>query len=103
MCGLDHAGPFDNVGFDASCELGGRVDDRFETKKHHLALVLALLHRACNLLVEFDDDWLRRASRDQNAEQVSDSWPANPASAMVGTSGRAEERFGVVTARPRSL
>ena len=34
---------------------------------------------------------------------VSDSWPLMPASAMVGTSGSAFERFLVVTASARSL
>src|SRR5262249_22580765 len=33
---------------------------------------------------------------------VSDSWSGKPASAKVGTSGSAGERFGVVTASPRS-
>jgi hypothetical protein len=34
---------------------------------------------------------------------VSESWPGSPASAIVGTSGRAGERLALVTASARNM
>jgi len=48
------------------------------------------------------DDRARRAGGREHELQRSDSWSGTPASAKVGTSGIAEERFALVTASART-